>query len=104
MKGAIAMSQLRTYYRISTVLLLVALLTGLIPARPSLAQSSRLARNLSANEPIDMPAEDVRANFWVANAMNRVEGVQRAEMVAFELVLMHMYKQNPDVPAATAAQ
>jgi hypothetical protein len=98
------MTQLRTYYRIGIAVLLVALLAGLLPAHTSLAQSARLARNLSVNEPIDVPAEAVRANFWVANAMNRVDGPRRAEMVAFELVLMHMYKQNPDLPAATTIQ
>jgi hypothetical protein len=98
------MKRLYIPYKLGVVALLVALLAGMLPARPSLAHSAQRPISLSAEQPVDVPSETVRAGFWVANAMHRVEGSQRAEMMAFELVLMHLYKQNPDLAPEVAVQ
>src|SRR5262245_17572946 len=103
-KGTTPVKQLHTYHKLGVMLLLIALLSGLLPARPTFAQSAQLSMNLSPDQPVNVPPAAVRAGFWVANAMNRVDGPQRAEMVAFELVLMQLYKQNPNLPTAVAVQ
>jgi hypothetical protein len=98
------MKRLYIFYKLGVVALLVALLAGLAPTRPSFAHPAQRSINLSAEQPVDVPPETVRAGFWVANALHRVEGSQRAEMMAFELVLMHLYKQNPDLASDVAVQ
>src|SRR5258706_3191568 len=95
--------RLYTYYKLGLVALLVALLTGLLPAQSSFARSTRPS-GLSQDLPVEATPAEVRAQFWVANALQRVDGPQRAEMIAFEHVLMHPDKQNPDLPSAVAVQ
>src|SRR5262245_20720776 len=104
MEGTIAMTHLHIYHRIGIAVLLVALLSGLVPAQPSLAHPARRTLSVNEDQPVHVLPQYVRTEFWVVNAMDRVGGPQRAEMVAFELVLTHLYRQNPDLPPAVAVQ
>src|SRR5687768_7787908 len=80
------------------MMLLVAMLAGLLPAHSAYANS----RTYDATQPVVMPAPAVRDAFWIANAVERVEDTDRSEMVAFELILQHMYRANPALAADAA--
>src|SRR4051794_38571845 len=94
------MNHLQLFRRFVVPLMLITVLAGMLPARSARARAATLAAGTAVN----VPAGTVRDILWVPTAQVRVATGQSPELAAFVLVLGQLYRENPALAPATAAQ
>ncbi len=92
------MTHLGGLFRGILLAMVIAIIGVLVP--PGRAK----AQGFNPDEIVEISASDVRDAFWIANAIDQTDGQNGYEMMAFNLVLQHLYRETPALPAETAVQ